>query len=112
MPENQRARYRGRSYEYRVAKKIDGKVVGRSKAIIVKDKAIPIDPNHPPDVVSDWISVECKYYSEIPVWLKDVMLQSVTNCPEGLIPIAWIGDRTNHNHYVIIREQDWLDLHH
>ena len=113
---NNRNRYRGKNFERRIAKLIHGTVVGRSKAVKVAsetflDHFIVIDPQHPPDVVNDWLSVECKYYANLPVWLTKLMAQAEGNCPDGLTPIGWVGDREERNRFVVMREQDFLDLH-
>jgi len=113
---NKRNRYRGKNFELRVAKLIHGVVVGRSKAVKIEsptflEQYISIDPQHPPDVVNNWLSVECKYYTELPVWLTKLMAQTKRNCPDGLTPVGWVGDRGERNRYVIMFEQDFLDLH-
>ena len=112
--EQAKARGRGRSAEYRWAKLTHGKVVGRSKAIILDNgKAIKVDPQHPCDVIDGkgFGAYECKWYKSLPVWLSKVMKQAITNCPEGLIPFANVCDRTTREKYVIMTEKDFLDLH-
>jgi len=105
------ARWRGSNFERRVAKLIHGVVVGRSKAVKVGDKWVQVNPQQPPDVINEWLSVECKYYKELPKWLIKLMTQAIRNAPTGLTPVAWIGDRTDRSRYVIMAEKDWLDLH-
>lgn len=111
MEESQRkrARWRGKNYERRVSKLIKGVVVGRSKAVKVQDKFIQIDCQRPPDVVNLWLSVECKYWKELPVWLDKVMTQAVKNAPTGLTPVGWVGDREARVNYVILTERDFLE---
>jgi len=103
---SKRSIWRGRNYEYRVAKKIKGVVVGRSKAVKVGDKYRDVNPSKPPDVINSWLSVECKHLKTLPVWLEKVMAQAVTNAPEGLTPVAWVGDKESN--YVIMREEDFM----
>jgi len=69
------SRKRGKNYEYRVAKKIKGLVVGRSKAIKVGDEYVEVDCQKPPDVVNSWLSVETKHWRTLPAWLHKVMAQ-------------------------------------
>ena len=111
MDSNKRAKWRGKNYERRIAKLIRGSVVGRSKAIKTGARYTQIDCQHPPDVVNEWLSVECKYLKTLPAWLDKVMAQAVRNCPEGLVPVAWVGGREARSHYVIMTEEDFLDLH-
>lgn len=108
--DRKRAKWRGRNYERRVSKLIKGVVVGRSKAVKVGGKFVQIDCQHPPDVLNIWLSVECKYWRTLPVWLDKVMTQAMKNCPGGQTPIAWVGDREARVNYVILLERDFLDL--
>ena len=113
---NKRNRYRGKNFERRIAKLIFGVVVGRSKAVKVEsphlgEQYVPIDPQHPPDVVNTWLSVEAKYYTTLPIWLTKLMAQAERNCPRGLTWVGWVGDREERNRFVVMREQDFLDLH-
>jgi len=105
--DRKRSRYRGKNYEYRVAKKIKGVVVGRSKAVKVGDIHIDVNPQKPPDVINSWLSIECKHLKTLPVWLEKVMAQAVSNAPDGyLVPVAWVGDKESN--YVIMREEDFM----
>ena len=108
--ERKRSRYRGKNYERRVAKLIKGVVVGRSKGVKVGDTWIATNCQRPCDVVNSWLAVECKYWAKLPVWLDKVMRQSAKNCPEGLVPIAWVGDREAHYNFVIMTEGDFVEL--
>jgi hypothetical protein len=108
---NRKSRGRGHYGEYRLARKVVGKVVGRSKAIILDSgKGIKINPNQPPDVVNDVFSFESKYLSNVPASLCKVMTQAKTNAPEGLIPVGVIADRKEHEVFYILMEKDFLDL--
>jgi len=113
MPESiqKLAKWRGSNFERRVAKLIKGVVVGRSKAVRVNDRWIQTDCQQPPDVVNEWLSVECKYYKKLPIWLDKVMIQAIRNAPDGLIPVAWVGGREDGSRFVIMTERDFLDLH-
>ena len=106
-----RAKWRGNNYERRVAKLVHGIVVGRSKAVKVNDKWIQVNCQQPPDVVNEWLSVECKYLKTLPVWLDKVMTQAIRNAPDGLIPAAFVGGREDNSRFVIMVERDFLDLH-
>jgi len=110
VPQRKQARWRGKNYERRVARLIKGVVVGRSKAVKIQGKFIQTNCQKPPDVVNLWLSVECKYWKELPVWLDKIMTQAVRNGPEGLTPVAWVGDREAKTNYVILLERDFVDL--
>jgi len=103
------SRKRGKNYEYRVAKKVKGVRVGLSSGVQVGDTWIKIDCTHAPDIVSIWLSIEAKHWKTLPAWLHKVMAQAVNNAPEGLVPIAWVGDRETKSNFVIMREKDFLD---
>jgi len=112
-----KARWRGNNYERRVAKLIHGVVCGRSKAVEVGvppatgvRRFIAIDPQHPPDVINTWLSVECKYFKELPKCIIEPMDQAARNAPKELIPVAFMGDREGHR-LVIMSEKDFLELH-
>ena len=108
--ERKRARWRGSNFERSTAKKVHGVVVGRSKAVKVNDKWIQVNPQQPPDVVNEWLSVECKYTKEMPRCITKPLSQSIRNAPDGLIPVVFIGDRQG-DRVVIMTEHDFLDLH-
>ena len=104
------ARQRGSNFERRVAKLIHGVVVGRSKAVKVNEKYIQVNPQQPPDVVNEWLSVECKYIKHLPKSVLKWITQAVRNSPTGQTPAVFAGDRDG-NRVVIMTERDFLDLH-
>ena len=108
-----RSRARGRYGEYRLAKRVNGVVVGRSKAVILPcGKTIKIDCQKPPDVIDGkgLFSFESKWLQRVPAMLDKVMGQAIGNAPNGLVPVGVIGDRTNRVVYYILAERDFLDL--
>lgn len=109
--EMKRRRGRGRYGEQRLAKKVGGVVVGRSKWIA----GIQINCQQPPDVIAPVdnpvFSFESKWLKNVPKMLNKVMTQAVANAPENLTPIGVIGDREQHIVYYIMCEKDWLDYH-
>lgn len=109
--EMKRRRGRGRYGEQRLAKKVGGVVVGRSKWIA----GIQINCQQPPDVIAPVdnpvFSFESKWLKNVPKMLDKVMIQAVKNAPQGLTPIGVIGDREQHIVYYIMCEKDWLDYH-
>lgn len=110
--EMKQRRGRGKYGERRLAKVVGGTVVGRSKSIITgTGKAIKIDCQKPPDVVTDLFSFESKWLKEVPANIRKVMTQAVGNAPPNLIPVGVIGDRQQRTVYYILMEKDWLDLH-
>lgn len=112
--EQAKSRGRGRYGEMRLAKLVHGIVVGRSKAIILPNgKAIKVDQTHPCDVIDGkgFGAYECKWFKELPKFITKVMTQAVRNCPDGMIPFASLCDRTSHDKFIVMREQDFLDLH-
>ena len=109
--QNKRSRGRGRYGERRLANKVNGIVVGRSKCVITPDdKAIRINCQKPPDVVTSVFSFESKWLLHVPKNITKVMTQASTNAPEGLIPVGVIGDREAHVVYYVLCEKDFLDL--
>lgn len=109
--EMKRRRDRGKYGEQRLAKKVGGVVVGRSKWIA----GIQINCQQPPDVIAPVgnpvFSFESKWLKSVPKMLDKVMIQAVKNAPQGLTPIGVIGDREQHIVYYIMCEKDWLDYH-
>jgi len=106
---NRQAKWRGANFERATAKKVGGVRVGRSKAVRVGDRHIDIDPQHPPDVVTTRLSIECKYMKEVPVGILSPMAQACRNAPQGLVPVVFMGDR-NMVRLVILREADFLNV--
>jgi hypothetical protein len=103
---------RGYYGESRLAKKVRGKVVGRSKAIVLDSgKVILIDHQHPPDVVNDWAAFESKYRKVFPKSISEAMLQAETNCPDGLVPVLVVKDPYRKKYYYIQTEEDFLEQH-
>jgi hypothetical protein len=110
--ENEKSRQRGRYGEQRLAKKVNGVVVGRSKAVkLPSGKYVQINCQRPPDVVTEMFSFESKWLKSAPVNIHKVMEQAIRNAPSGHIPIGVIGDREQHTVFYIMTEQDFLDLH-
>jgi hypothetical protein len=103
--------WRSRNHERRVAKLIKGVVVGRSKAVQVDGQWIKVNTTRPPDVVTSWLSVESKCYKQLPRWLLKIMTQAIRNAPDDLLPVAWVTDREDRSHFVIMREEDFLEWH-
>lgn len=109
---NRRSRGRGHYGEARLAKRVGGVVVGRSKAVrLPSGKWQSIDIQHPPDVVTELFSFESKWLVRVPTNISKVMIQAVRNAPEGLVPVGVIGDRGNRTVFYILMESDFLDLH-
>lgn len=107
---NRNNRKRGSNLEYRIADKVNGVRVGRSKAVKVGDKWIQTNCVNAPDVVSAWASYECKSWLKVPAAITKTMTQATRNAPEGLIPIGVLYDRTERCTYFVINEHDFLDL--
>lgn len=112
--QNKRNRGRGRYGEQRLAKKWDGVVCGRSKAIkLPSGKFIQIDCQKPCDVIDGkgFFAFESKWLKRVPKSLEKIMSQAVKNCPSGLVPIGVIGDREHRAVYYIWMERDMLEIH-
>ena len=106
------AHSRGYYGERRIAKLLGGKVVGRSKAVILDSgKVVEITHQHPPDVVTDMFSVESKYTRNCPKMLTDAYSQAIANAPQDLIPIAVIKDKATKRYYYCMEEKDFVALH-
>ena len=109
---NKHSRQRGHYGERRLADKVGGIVVGRSKFIItLNGTPLKIDCQRPPDVVTSMFAFESKWLKKAPASISKVMTQAITNAPDGLIPVGVIGDRTEHTIYYILTEKSWLELH-
>ena len=83
MNEHKRAKQRGRNLERTIAKRVNGVVVGRSKAVKVQEQWIQVNPQKPPDVVNTWASFECKSRKTVPDWFRKGMHQAIRNAPDG-----------------------------
>lgn len=109
---NKLSRGRGRYGERRLAEKVNGVVIGRSKAVKLASGWVQVDCNKPPDVLGNdgLFSYESKWIKNVPVSLSKVMTQAVSNAPAGFIPVGVIGDRVGHCVYYILMESDFLSL--
>lgn len=108
--EMKQRRGRGKYGERRLAKKVGGVVVGRSKAVVTsKGKVIKINCMKPPDVVTDIFSFESKWLEKLSVELETDMGQAISNAPEGLTPVLVWGNRKTGVCYYVMTEHDWLD---
>ena len=106
---------RGYYGESRIAKRLGGKIVGRSKAVVVDGFTIEIDHTSPPDVVTPLFAVESKWRKDLPVSISNYVIQAETNaakCKPKLIPVAVVRDanRGNNKVYYILNEKDFIDL--
>ncbi len=111
MNEHQKSRARGRYGESRLASKVNGVVVGRSKAIqLPSGKWVKVNCQAPPDVLTDLFSFENKHLKSLPKSIEKIMNQATRNAPEGFIPVGHIGDRIGRTYYFILTEQDFIDL--
>lgn len=109
---NRHNRQNGKYGERRLAKKVGGVVVGRSKYIVLPSgKSVKVNCNKPPDVLTDLFSFESKWLLRVPVNIRKVMTQAVSNAPDGFVPVGVIGDRTGREVYYVLMEKDFLDLH-
>lgn len=111
--EMKQRRGRGHYGESRLAKKVNGIVVGRSKYIVTDKGGVQINPNKPPDVIGKdgMFSYESKWLKKVPKMMEKVMTQAITNAPKDFIPVGVIGDRLGRVVYYTINEKDWIDLH-
>lgn len=108
----QATKERGRYGERRLAKKVHGVVVGKSKyAKLPSGRFVQIDVTHPPDVMDDMFAYESKWIKNPPKTLSKVVGQAVRNAPEGFVPVAVIGDREHSEVFYILTEHDFIDLH-
>ena len=106
---------RGYYGEARIAKLLKGKVVGRSKAIVLDSgTTIKINHLHPCDVVTDLFAIESKYRRDGIVCskgLSEAMQQAEANAPQGLIPLLVIKDPFRRRYIYCLNEKDFVDLH-
>jgi len=108
--ERKQARWRGKHGERRLAKRVKGVVVGRSKAVkLPSGKFVQVNPQQPPDVINEWASFEVKYVKSLPKWLTKIMTQAVRNAPDGYIPHGHIYGREEGNGFFIMCEGDFIE---
>jgi len=82
--------------ERRVARLLGGKRIGNT------GKATA-------DVVTPWLSIECKYRASLPTWLKEADTQSHRNAEDSKLPITILfekGRRTGDS-LVLLRLSDF-----
>lgn len=111
--EQARARGRGRYGERRLAGKVNGVIIGRSKAVQLPEskRYVQIDIQHPCDVLNETFAFESKWIKHAPASIKKVMTQAMRNTPFGFIPVGVIGGREAKEVYYIFTEPDFLGLH-
>lgn len=85
----------------------------RRVAKLLGGSRIPCNGSAAPDVlVGDWLAVECKYRTKLPVWLSGALNQ-VEGCAGGRLPIVVLfgrGKRTGDS-LVLMRLsafEDWF----
>ncbi len=109
--EQKRARWRGKYGERRIAKLVNGVVVGRSKTVKVGDQYVQVNPQQPPDVLTPVFSIEVKYLKRLPATLNQAMAQSIRNAPSGKTPLTWFIGREDKSCLVVWTERDFLEWH-
>ena len=64
-----------------------------------------------PDVTSDYLSVECKYRKQIPLWIKDAMAQAVASSRKGKTPVVFLKEKgvSFDETLIIFRAKDFMD---
>ena len=64
-----------------------------------------------PDVTSDYLSIECKYRKQIPLWIKDAMAQAVASSREGKTPVVFLKEKgvSFDETLIIFRAKDFMD---
>jgi len=64
-----------------------------------------------PDVTSDYLSIECKYRKQIPLWIKDAMDQAVASSREGKTAVVLLKEKGSsfEDTLIIFRAKDFMD---
>lgn len=84
-----------KAVERRVAKKVGGVRVGCTGRAT-------------PDVVSPWLSIECKHRARLPAWLKDALAQAKTGAGDDKLGIAILHERYKHDALVVLALSDFI----
>ena len=64
-----------------------------------------------PDGTSDYLSIECKYRKQIPLWIKDAMAQAVASSRKGKTPVVFLKEKgvSFDETLIIFRAKDFMD---
>jgi len=69
-----------------------------------------------PDVTSNYLSIECKYRKQIPLWIKDAMDQAVKSNTRGQdnktkVPVVFLKEKGSsfEDTLIIFRAKDFMD---
>ena len=64
-----------------------------------------------PDVTCDYLSIECKYRKQIPLWIKDAMAQAVASSRKGKTPVVFLKEKgvSFDETLIIFRAKDFMD---
>ena len=64
-----------------------------------------------PDVTSEYLSIECKYRKQIPLWIKDAMSQAIASSRDGQTPVVFLKEKGSSfgDTLIIFRAKDFMD---
>ena len=64
-----------------------------------------------PDVTSEYLSIECKYRKQIPLWIKDAMSQAIASSRDGKTPVVFLKEKGSSfgDTLIIFRAKDFMD---
>ena len=64
-----------------------------------------------PDVTSNYLSIECKYRKQIPLWIKDAMAQAVASSRGGKTPVVLLKEKGSkfEETLIIFRAKDFIN---
>ena len=64
-----------------------------------------------PDVTSEYLSIECKYRKQIPLWIKDAMSQAIASSRDGKTPVVFLKEKGSsfEDTLIIFRAKDFMD---
>ena len=64
-----------------------------------------------PEVTRDYLSIQCKYRKQIPLWIKDAMAQAIASSREGKTPVVFLKEKGSsfEDTLIIFRAKDFMN---
>lgn len=62
-----------------------------------------------PDVVTDWLVVECKHRQVLPEWLKDALAQAKKHAGPSQLGVAVLHEKGKHDSLVVMSFKDFVE---
>ena len=87
------------------------KTVERKVAALLGGKRLGPTGIPQPDVVTDWLVVECKHRNALPDWLRDAVTQARAQADDEHLAIVILHEKQMRykDSLVVLRLGDWLE---